>query len=193
MRAVSTAISTGERLGGHAVLLVGYDDREEYFIVKNSWGPTWGEAGYFRIAYTQVKNAVEFANRAVGLIGLAAPENRIFPEITANGERNVTLKTGDRINIAVSLDPVNQPQTKPVDWWIWRTGPDGTFGYDVNTGLWQEGLHPIKLSVFRLYPYVIWNGELSTAGGYQFHFAIDDNDDGIFDGTWQGDLMVDVR
>ena len=90
------------------------------------------------------------ANSTAGLIGLAAPENRIFPEITANGERNVSLKTGDRINIAVSLDPVNQPQAKPVDWWIWRTGPDGTFGYDAGTGLWEEGLHPIKLSVFRI-------------------------------------------
>ena len=33
----------------------------------------------------------------------------------SNGERNVSLKTGDRINIAVSLNPVNQPQAKPVD------------------------------------------------------------------------------
>ncbi|XP_072399506.1 cathepsin L-like proteinase [Diabrotica undecimpunctata] len=32
----------------HAVLAVGYTD--EYFIVKNSWGPTWGEKGYIRIA-----------------------------------------------------------------------------------------------------------------------------------------------
>ena len=133
---------------------------------------------------------MKFANSTVGLMGFAAPENRIFPEITANGERNLTLETGEKVKIAVSLNPVNQPKAEPVDWWIWRTGPDGTFGYDVKTGLWKEGLHPIKLSIFRLDPYLIWNGALSTAGEYQFHFAIDDNDDGIFDGTWQGGLMV---
>jgi len=34
-------------VGGHAVLAVGYDDASQTFIVRNSWGADWGQAGYF--------------------------------------------------------------------------------------------------------------------------------------------------
>jgi len=37
--------------GYHAVSVVGYDDAAGCWICKNSWGPNWGEQGFFRIAY----------------------------------------------------------------------------------------------------------------------------------------------
>jgi C1A family cysteine protease len=44
--------ASGEKtLGGHAVLAVGYDDAEQRFIVRNSWGSSWGQAGYFTMPY----------------------------------------------------------------------------------------------------------------------------------------------
>ena len=51
----------GPYKGDHAILLVGYNDAGQYFIVKNSWGTGWGEAGYFRIAYSDVTSVVNFA------------------------------------------------------------------------------------------------------------------------------------
>jgi C1A family cysteine protease len=50
----------GKRVGAHAVLLVGYNDAEEYFIVKNSWGTGWGEDGFFKIDYSQMHSMVVF-------------------------------------------------------------------------------------------------------------------------------------
>lgn len=38
-----------EGYGGHAVTIVGYDTHG--FIIKNSWGTNWGDAGYARIAF----------------------------------------------------------------------------------------------------------------------------------------------
>jgi len=38
-------------LGGHAVMAVGYDDGQQRFIVRNSWGPGWGMQGYFTMPY----------------------------------------------------------------------------------------------------------------------------------------------
>jgi C1A family cysteine protease len=53
--------TTGSYLGAHAVLVVGYDDTQQAFIVKNSWGSGWGEAGYFMIAYSEVGGTSRFA------------------------------------------------------------------------------------------------------------------------------------
>lgn len=40
-----------EMVGGHAVLLVGYNDIAQRWTVRNSWGPGWGMAGYFTMPY----------------------------------------------------------------------------------------------------------------------------------------------
>ncbi len=41
----------GGLVGYHLVNMVGYNEVEDYWICKNSWGTGWGEDGWFRIKY----------------------------------------------------------------------------------------------------------------------------------------------
>jgi C1A family cysteine protease len=43
-------------LGGHAVLLVGYNKKQNRYIVRNSWGQGWGDKGYFYMPFDVIAN-----------------------------------------------------------------------------------------------------------------------------------------
>ena len=45
-----------KELGGHAMVVSGYDDDNKEFIVRNSWGPLWGDHGYCRMPYAYFEN-----------------------------------------------------------------------------------------------------------------------------------------
>jgi len=44
-------------LGGHAILAVGYNDAEQRFVMRNSWGTSWGMQGYFTIPYAYLTDS----------------------------------------------------------------------------------------------------------------------------------------
>lgn len=43
-------------LGGHCMLIVGYDNKKRVFIVRNSWNTTWGMKGYCTMPYEYLTN-----------------------------------------------------------------------------------------------------------------------------------------
>lgn len=47
--------ATDKVVGGHAVLAVGYDNRRGVLIVRNSWGASWADGGYFYMPYDYVR------------------------------------------------------------------------------------------------------------------------------------------
>ncbi len=44
-------------IGGHAVMAVGYDDKAQTFRVRNSWGKSWGQRGYFTMPYAYLMSS----------------------------------------------------------------------------------------------------------------------------------------
>jgi C1A family cysteine protease len=49
--------ASGEKVvGGHAVCCVGYDDASRMFLIRNSWGNSWGLKGYFKMPYSYLTN-----------------------------------------------------------------------------------------------------------------------------------------
>jgi len=48
---VPMPLPTETLLGGHAVVIVGYDDTKKLWIMRNSWGASWGIKGYFYLPY----------------------------------------------------------------------------------------------------------------------------------------------
>jgi hypothetical protein len=54
------SFTSGSLEGYHAIELIGFDDINQCFKVKNSWGAGWGEAGFFRIGYSQISSVAGF-------------------------------------------------------------------------------------------------------------------------------------
>ena len=49
-----------EKDGHHAVTVVGYSERGQYFKVMNSWGAGWGSRGFGRISYDTFERRVKY-------------------------------------------------------------------------------------------------------------------------------------
>lgn len=52
---ISMPSNNDKLIGGHAVIICGYDDNTSELILRNSWGTYWGDNGYFYFPYEYLK------------------------------------------------------------------------------------------------------------------------------------------
>ena len=60
--------TSGGLSGYHAISIVGYDDNDQCWICKNSWGSGWGDNGWFKIGYGECSIDTSFAFYDVDLV-----------------------------------------------------------------------------------------------------------------------------
>lgn len=92
--------------GGHAMVVVGYDDRKEAFRIMNSWGKNWGDNGFIWVKY---KDFGDFCKYAYAIY-LVSPAKMTSPDTTAE---NLKLKTQNSEFKSQTPEPETQ-NSKPL-------------------------------------------------------------------------------
>ncbi len=138
--------------GWHMVELVGWDDGDNSFIAKNSWGEGFGDQGFFKISQdddcdTFMTEGVCFAANAV-TFDVSPSEAPPFPCVEPQ-DVTVTAELGD--------DPVNQLVT------LSNCGG--------KTLLWDAGAAPSEVSLLP-----VTSGSLTTQQSKPLTVSIDPND-----------------
>ena len=75
----------GRFAGGHVMTIVGYDDNEQCWIVKNSAGTKWGENGWLKMAYDANMITGDWYKRydinCTGIVFLDGVYNNLKPDV----------------------------------------------------------------------------------------------------------------
>lgn len=91
----------------HAVILVGWDDAKGAWLLRNSWGTTWGDGGYMWIAYGA--NLVGYGAMWVAANALPPPPIPPDPPIPPTpGDDNITItvrQNGKSSTTVIPLTP----------------------------------------------------------------------------------------
>lgn len=85
----------------HAVLLVGWDDSDGCWSIKNSWGARWGENGYARVKYGNLEK-YDYAHGIVGIEDRGDEETEWFTPVNATA----ISYYGDRYLPTMAIDDV---------------------------------------------------------------------------------------
>jgi len=83
---------SGGLAGYHCIMIAGYDDTQQCWICKNSWGTGWGENGWFRIGYGECQIDSSFAFYD---IDLNCPIPRCLPAYVTYLQKTLLLARTD--------------------------------------------------------------------------------------------------
>jgi len=113
----------GSLLASHCVVIVGWDDANQYWIAKNSWGTGWGEHGYLFIRY-QNSNIAKYSAGITYTPHIATATPTLTPTPTTTPTPTVTPT----------------PTPIPLEGWGWANAGDPCaglvlYGNKINKGM----------------------------------------------------------
>lgn len=101
--------TTGKFLGGHAISIVGYDDSTRSFIIRNSWGPEWGENGFGHVSYDDLSGVgaetwgFTIPSQA-GYATIQSPRDYSYVSNTLALKTQATFANTDSLSVTISDD-----------------------------------------------------------------------------------------
>ncbi|MFN2590331.1 MAG: C1 family peptidase [Actinomycetota bacterium] len=96
--------ATGPLRGYHCITCVGYNEDEGYWICKNSWGTSWGDNGFFKIAYGEAEIDSKFAMWGVeNISGTLRPAEEEDGEQGTDMADYVVVRDGSKDGSAILL------------------------------------------------------------------------------------------
>jgi uncharacterized repeat protein (TIGR01451 family) len=97
----------------HAVAIVGYDDTGGYWRVRNSWGTSWGEDGYFKLGYGEcaVEKYVYYADASI-------TPTLVYVDKDATGAATGLSWTDAYTNVQDALDEASAWGNKIYEIWV---------------------------------------------------------------------------
>jgi C1A family cysteine protease/fibronectin type 3 domain-containing protein len=75
------SVPKGTNLGGHAIVIVGYDDSLNAFKIQNSWGTGWGDKGFGFIDYQFFMKNAYMGYVLIDTIDTSVPVNPVKTDI----------------------------------------------------------------------------------------------------------------
>lgn len=116
------------------------------------------------------------------------PELPVTTILVNNASETLTLVPGERLSLDVALDPALSAGSQ-ADYWVRANTPLGTFWLN-DLLLFVKSEEPVRAfggALMDLPSFNILNSSTNglPSGAYTVMFAVDDNKDGIFNGTFQ--------
>lgn len=132
----------------HAILLVGWDDATSSWVLRNSWGSSWGESGYMRIKYGMCKVGAQgtymvYKDATTGIDETKSFSNiaTVYPNPAVDDK--VTIQINDLLNkdtqLTISISDV-QGRT------IYKQQAKPNTQLEVNTEAFAKGMYFVTVA-----------------------------------------------
>jgi len=111
--------STATLRGYHCICVVGYDDAQQCWILKNSWGASWADNGYVKVGYGQADLLIDTSwsfysvvpdiqagwlnNVVVGQVYASRDSQNAWAHITGYGWRRIQTGSADGVRNMLML------------------------------------------------------------------------------------------